>query len=317
MISFTWALKDMQIVADLTDKAEFSLPITRRRSRSWSSDATRRIKRPTRAEVDGDVALRVTAPTRSIAAQRQIHRRDAAVDEQVGAVDERGILAHQEQHRLRRPLAAGPALRPCSAPDREGSNSSLPTGEPILFGTMAFTPILMGRELRRHGAGQVRRLRPWRRNRRPARAAPHEARGRADIDDPAAACPAPPSAGRRACPSRNWLLSVTASTRSHSSSVMSKMCLLSEIATLFTRISMRPKRRDHGLDQRGDVAPLGDVGREQLGLAARPPDRCRDAARRAAGPGRRPRPWRPRRRTARRFPRRYCGRRRSRSPPDP
>jgi 3-hydroxyisobutyrate dehydrogenase/2-hydroxy-3-oxopropionate reductase len=28
MISFTWALKDMQIVADLTDKAGLSLPIT-------------------------------------------------------------------------------------------------------------------------------------------------------------------------------------------------------------------------------------------------------------------------------------------------
>ena len=33
---------------------------------------------------------------------------------------------------------------------------------------------------------------------------------------------------------------VTASTRSHSSSLMSKMCLLSEIATLFTRMSTRP-----------------------------------------------------------------------------
>ena len=28
MISFTWALKDMQIVADLTDKAGLSLPVT-------------------------------------------------------------------------------------------------------------------------------------------------------------------------------------------------------------------------------------------------------------------------------------------------
>ena len=28
MISFTWALKDMQIVGDLTDKAGLSLPIT-------------------------------------------------------------------------------------------------------------------------------------------------------------------------------------------------------------------------------------------------------------------------------------------------
>jgi 3-hydroxyisobutyrate dehydrogenase len=28
MISFTWALKDMQIVADMTDKAGLSLPIT-------------------------------------------------------------------------------------------------------------------------------------------------------------------------------------------------------------------------------------------------------------------------------------------------
>ena len=28
MISFTWALKDMQIVADLADKAGLSLPIT-------------------------------------------------------------------------------------------------------------------------------------------------------------------------------------------------------------------------------------------------------------------------------------------------
>ena len=35
MISLTWALKDMQIVADMTDKAGLSLPITAR-SRSWS-----------------------------------------------------------------------------------------------------------------------------------------------------------------------------------------------------------------------------------------------------------------------------------------
>ena len=28
MISFTWALKDMQIVADMTDKAGLALPVT-------------------------------------------------------------------------------------------------------------------------------------------------------------------------------------------------------------------------------------------------------------------------------------------------
>src|SRR5260221_557309 len=57
-------------------------------------------------------------------------------------------------------------------------------------------------------------------------------------------------------PMRNWLLSVTASTRSHSSSVMSKMCLLSEIATLLTRISMRPKRSTTALTRAATSLPL-------------------------------------------------------------
>src|SRR6516225_1283827 len=57
-------------------------------------------------------------------------------------------------------------------------------------------------------------------------------------------------------PIRNWLLSVTASTRSHSSSVMSKMCLLSEIATLLTRISMRPKRSTTALTTASTSLPL-------------------------------------------------------------
>ena len=51
MISFTWALKDMQIVADLTDKAGLALPITGA-IKELVKDA-RRVQGNQRAQVDG------------------------------------------------------------------------------------------------------------------------------------------------------------------------------------------------------------------------------------------------------------------------
>src|SRR6516165_10709763 len=74
---------------------------------------------------------------------RQIHRRDAAVDEQIGAVDERRILARQEQHRfggLQRLARALGHVRHWS----RGIELVLADREPILFGTIAFTLILWG-----------------------------------------------------------------------------------------------------------------------------------------------------------------------------
>ena len=122
MISFTWALKDMQIVADLTDKAGLSLPITGA-IKELVKDA-RRIKATNAPKWTGTCSGRVARVhnrsrgcglRRSIHTNRipsrQIHRRDAAVDEQVGAIDERGILAHQEQHRLGGLLRLARALR--------------------------------------------------------------------------------------------------------------------------------------------------------------------------------------------------------------
>ena len=63
-------------------------------------------------------------------------------------------------------------------------------------------------------------------------------------------------------------MSVTVITRSQSSSVHSKMVLLSEIATLLTRMSTLPKRADHGLDHGGHVGALRHVGGVELGVAA-------------------------------------------------
>ena len=63
-------------------------------------------------------------------------------------------------------------------------------------------------------------------------------------------------------------MSVTVITRSQSSSVMSKMVLLSEIATLLTRMSTWPKRPTTAFTMRGDVGAFRHVGGEQLGVAA-------------------------------------------------
>ena len=75
---------------------------------------------------------------------------------------------------------------------------------------------------------------------------------------------------------RNGPVSVTASTASHCSLVMSKMVLLSEMAALLTRMSMRPNRVDDGLDHRRDIGLDPDIGDEGRRFAARGGDGSRD-----------------------------------------
>jgi len=79
MISFTWALKDMQVVAEMADKAGLSLPVTGRRERTRqkkpaaSRPPTRRTG-PARDRRSTDEAVPLGAPMRA----NRIMRFDAA-----------------------------------------------------------------------------------------------------------------------------------------------------------------------------------------------------------------------------------------------
>ena len=140
MISFTWALKDMQVVAEMTDKAGLSLPITgaikelvkeARRNQggnppNWtgkgptkysvSTEARplpgltpRRCEAPSRKHEAGPIPskvafalLRIRVVERAtLSASRLVHRHGAAIDEQILADDEGQVVAYQEQDRLR------------------------------------------------------------------------------------------------------------------------------------------------------------------------------------------------------------------------
>jgi glutamate-5-semialdehyde dehydrogenase len=67
---------------------------------------------------------------------------------------------------------------------------------------------------------------------------------------------------------RNWLLSVTASTRSHSSSLNVENVLVVGDRDVVDENIDATEALHNRLDQRGDVAALGDIGGEQRGLAA-------------------------------------------------
>ena len=134
MISFTWALKDMQIVADLTDKAGLSLPITGA-IKELVKDA-RRIKATNAPKWTGQ---RLDASgVRTNPSPRRRRRRTGWRRRRTRNPRSPGTAPPW------RPPAAGPGASAMFGTGRVGSNSSLPTGEPILFGTIAFTRILCG-----------------------------------------------------------------------------------------------------------------------------------------------------------------------------
>src|SRR5215211_6229117 len=117
----------------------------------------------------------------------------------------------ETRNRITRARSIGTPGRPTRlTTGRLGSNSSLPTGEPILLGTTPFTRI-------RYGASCT-------------------ASERVKFATPPCAT---------ICRATCWLIrngpvSVTAITLSHCSLVISRTCLLSEIAALLMRMSMRP-----------------------------------------------------------------------------
>ena len=119
MISFTWALKDMQIVADLTDKAGLSLPVTGT-IKELVKDA-RRIKGDQRAEMDrtrpAGAQRRVSRAIQSVVpntlcgpaacAQRRLHmRRHRRAD-----ADRRAVLVEQHHDLARVQVKAAAATR--------------------------------------------------------------------------------------------------------------------------------------------------------------------------------------------------------------
>src|SRR6516162_2330011 len=205
---------------------------------------------------------------------RQIHRRNAAVDEQIGAVDERGILARQEQHRLGGLQRLAWPLDHVRHRSR-GVELVLADRRAYLVRHDRVHPDFVRRKLRRHGARQIRNA-ALRGRIGDGAASAHEAGGRADIDDP---------------PARALRYHLLGDVLAHEELALERNrqhpvpLFLGDVENVLV-VGDRDvvdqnidaaEAFHHRLDHRGDVAALGDVGGEQFGLAARPPDRAHDA----------------------------------------
>src|SRR5215472_16477552 len=205
---------------------------------------------------------------------RQIHRRDAAVDVQLGAVDERGILARQEQHRfggLKRLARALGHVRHRS----RGVELVFADRGADLVGHDRIHPDFVRRKLRRHGAGQIRDPALCGRIGDGAASA-HKAGSRADVDDP------PARALRRHLLGDVLSHKELALERDRQHSVPLLLGDVENVLVVGDRDVVdqnidAAEALHHRPDQGSDVAALGDVGGEQFGLAARAPDRAHDA----------------------------------------
>src|SRR6516225_8361817 len=205
---------------------------------------------------------------------RQIHRRNAAVDEQIGAVDERGILARQEQHRLGGLQRLARPLDHVRHRSR-GVELVLADRRAYLVRHDRVHPDFVRRKLRRHGARQIRNA-ALRGRIGDGAASAHEAGGRADIDDP------PARALRRHLLGDVLAHEELALERNRQHPVPLFLGDVENVLVVGDRDVVdqnidAAEAFHHRLDHRGDVAAFGDVGGEQFGLAARPPDRAHDA----------------------------------------